>query len=163
MQTIKLLCALSCLLLAGLVWADAKPNFSGTWTLDKDRSNGKQPGFDQTISVKHAGDQLTLETKQTTARGEVTLNESYTFNGTEMDFEPQGTPAGAKGKRSSVWLPNGRGILISDTVTADGKLVRKTTRKWQLSADGKTLTIDYFIDDPQRGEFEMKRVFNKAS
>ncbi|MBI1764957.1 MAG: hypothetical protein HYR56_26400 [Acidobacteria bacterium] len=155
--------SLLCLLLAGLALADTKPNFSGNWVLDKDRSNGKQPGFDQTISVKHTGDQLTLETKQKTARGEVAFNESYAFNGQEMDFEPQGMPPGSKGKRSATWLPNGRGILVNDTVTgADGKLVRKMTRKWQLSADGNTLTIDYYIDDPQRGEYEMKRIFNKT-
>lgn len=163
MKTNNILCGLFCLLLAGLALADTKPNFSGNWVLDKDRSNGKQPGFDQTISVKHTSDQLTLETKQKTARGEVTFNESYVFDGKEMDVEPQGMPPGAKAKRSSSWLPNGRGILTRDSMTsAEGKPMRTTTRKWQLSADGNTLTIDYFIDDPQRGEFEMKRVFNKA-
>lgn len=163
MKSNNILCGLFCLLLAGLALADTKPNFSGNWVLDKDRSNGKQPGFDQTISVKHTGDQLTLETKQKTARGDVAFNESYAFDGKEMDVEPQGMPPGAKAKRSSSWLPNGRGILIRDTMTsADGKPMRTTTRKWQLSADGNTLTIDYYIDDPQRGEFEMKRVFNKA-
>jgi len=41
-----------------------------------------------------------------------------------------------------------------------GQVTRKTTRKWTLSPDGRTLTVDYYFDD-QRGSFEAKRVFVK--
>jgi hypothetical protein len=62
-----------------------------------------------------------------------------------------------------MWLPDGRGAVIEDVVTSDspnGPVTRKTTRKWTLSPDGGTLTVDYYFDD-QRGSFEAKRVFVK--
>ena len=30
-----------------------KPNFSGTWVLDKNKSFSNPPGFDQTMTVTH--------------------------------------------------------------------------------------------------------------
>ena len=67
----------------------------------------------------------------------------------------------AKGKRKASWLPNNQGIVINDETSVDGKVVSQVTRKWTLSADGKSLTVDYYFDD-QRGSFEAKRVFNKV-
>jgi hypothetical protein len=37
-------------------------------------------------------------------------------------------------------------------------VTQQITRKWLLSADGNTLTVDYYFDTP-RGAFEGKRVF----
>ena len=81
----------------------------------------------------------------------------------EVEFTPAGTQPGAQGKRKAAWLSDGRRIVIEDVVTSDsptGPVPRKTTRKWTLSTDGGTLTVDYYFDD-QRGLFEAKRVFVK--
>jgi hypothetical protein len=43
--------------------AAAKADFSGTWILDKSKSEGLPPGMDQTMTVVHTGDKLSLETK----------------------------------------------------------------------------------------------------
>ncbi|MCI0336937.1 MAG: hypothetical protein L0226_05130 [Acidobacteria bacterium] len=153
--------ALSSFILASAsVTASYKPNFSGKWVLDKDRSFSNPAGLDQTMTVTHTGDQVKMEAHLKTARGEFDVNETYTLDGKETDFTPQ-NPPNAKGKRKSSWLPNGLGILINDEISAEGKIVNQITRKWTLSADGKRLTVDYYIDD-QRFSYESKRVFNKV-
>ena len=137
-----------------------KANFSGKWVLDKDKSFSNPQGLEQTMTLTQTGDQIKLEAHLKHARGEQDVNETYTLDGKENEFTPQ-APPNAKGKRKASWLPNGRGFLINDETTVDGKVVGQITRKWTLSADSKILTIDYFFDD-QRGSFESKRVFNKV-
>jgi hypothetical protein len=136
-----------------------KANLSGTWTLDKDKSFSNGPEFDQTMTIAHSGEKVKLDAKQKSPRGEVTINEEYTLDGKEVEFNPPNPPS-AKGKRKAAWLANGRGILVEDEII-DGQTTRRTARKMTLSPDGKVLTIDYFIDD-SRGSFELKRIFNKA-
>lgn len=151
-----------CLLSAA--FGSTKPDFSGTWVMDTNRSFSNPAGLEQTLMVTHTGDQIKVDAKLKTQQGgELTVNETYTLDGKETDFVPPGAQANAKGKRKAMWLPDGRGALIEDVVTADsanGPVTRKTTRKWTMSPDGKTLTVDYFFDD-QRGSFEAKRVFVK--
>jgi hypothetical protein len=113
------------------------------------------------MTITHNGEQITLVGKQKTARGENDLNESYTIDGKQTDFTPP-NPPNAKGKRKASWLPNNKGILIEDEIVSTSpegqEVTQQITRKWQLSPDGSTLTIDYYFDGP-RGSFESKRVF----
>lgn len=152
-----LLCALS----IGL--AQDKANFTGKWTLDKDRSFSNPPGLDQTMAITHTGDQVKFEAVVKTPRGEQTVNDSYTLDGKETEFKPA-APPNAAGKRRASWLPDGQGVMIQDQTTVDGKVISEVARKWTLSADGKTMTIGYFIDETHGGNqisYESKRVFNK--
>lgn len=144
--------------------AGARPDFSGTWVLDKNRSFSNPAGLEQTLNVTHTGDQIKLDSKLVTARGEQAISESYVLDGKESDFTPPSGPPAAKGKRTSTWLPQDRGILISDEITSDspnGPVTQKIARKWSLSADGRTLTVDYFFDNPGGISYEAKRVFVK--
>ena len=140
-------------------YAGEKANLSGTWTLDKDKSFSNGPEFDQTMTITHSGEKVKLDAKQKSPRGEVTINEEYTLDGKEVEYNPP-NPPNAKGKRKATWLANGRGILVEDEII-DGQTTRRNSRKMTLSSDGKVLTVDYFIDDNRRS-FEMKRVYNKA-
>jgi hypothetical protein len=158
----KLKVSCSVVVLSLIVVAAAKPDFTGTWVMDKDRSFSNPPGLEQTLTVVHTGDQIKIESKQKTAQGERVINETYTLDGKEVEFTPPGAQSDAKGKRNANWLPDGR-VVINDTITstsAKGPVVQQITRKWTLSTDGSTLTVDYYIDD-QRGSFESKRVFVK--
>jgi hypothetical protein len=143
-----------------LVFAAVEPNFSGKWILDKSRSFSNPAGLEQTLTIVHEGNQVKMETQLKTARGAQEAKENYTLDGKESEFTPA-APPNAKGKRKVSWLPNHQGIVINDETSVDGKVVSQVTRKWTLSADGKSLTVDYFFDD-QRGSFEAKRVFNKV-
>jgi len=144
--------------------AFAKPDFSGTWVMDVNRSFSNPAGLEQTLTVVHTGDQIKVDAKiKTQQGGEQSINETYTLDGKETDFTPPVNQPNAKGKRKAMWLPDAKGAVIDDVVTFDspnGPVTRKTMRKWTLSPDGRTLTVDYYFDD-QRGSFEAKRVFVK--
>ena len=144
--------------------AAAKVDFSGTWTLDKSKSEGLPPGMDQIMTVVQTGDKLSLETKLTTEQGEQVVPDSYILDGKEVDFTPK-TPGGqsGKGKRIAKWGADGNSIEVSENSTFDtpeGAINLQATRKWMLSTDGKTLQIDMTIDGPN-GKQVIKRTFIK--
>jgi hypothetical protein len=152
-------------LAVGLVWAAAKPNFSGSWRLDTNRSVGLRQGMDIALTVKHEGEMLEIEAKTTVPQQpDVVQKDIYKLDGTETEFTPP-QPPGAKGKRSGQWLARGNGFLINETITAPGPnngptVTTNVTRKWILSPDGSELTQDLYIDDA-RGSREVKRIFVK--
>lgn len=152
------------ILLLGLLsvaFAIQKPSFGGKWELDKLKSFSNPAGLEQSATITQTGDQITFDTKVKTGNNpEQKLAETYTLDGKEVEFKPA-APPNATGKRTASWLPNGRGILIKDETSVDGKVVSTVTRKWTLASDGKVLTVDYYVD---RGNssFESKRVFNKV-
>ena len=141
-----------------------KADFSGTWSLDKNNSEGLPPGMDQRMTVLVTGDKLSLETKLITEQGEQIVADSYMLNGQQVEFAPK-TPDGktGKGKRTAKLSADGNSIDVSETVTFDtpeGAVTIQTTRKWTLSPDGKNLKIDMTIDGPN-GKQTLKRTFNK--
>jgi hypothetical protein len=155
----RLICG--CALLAVMAFGGTRPDFSGTWVLDKDRSFSNPAGLDQTMTIVHSGNEVKLDARLKTAQGERSVSEAWTLDGTEREFTPP--TQGATGKRKASWLPGDRGLLVSDeTVTPaqNGPVTQQVTRKLTLSADGKVLTVDYYQDTP-RGSFESKRVFNR--
>jgi hypothetical protein len=162
MKTRNLLIGIAMLLgLLSVAFAFQKPNFSGSWTLDKVKSFSNPAGLEQSATITHTGDQIKFDTKlKTTRGGEQAVVETYTLDGKETEFKPAAPPS-ATGKRTASWLPNGRGVLIKDEISVDGKVVATTTRKWTLAADGKSFTVDYFSDNAN-GSFESKRIFNKV-
>lgn len=144
-------------------YAATKPDISGTWNLDKDRSFSNPAGLDQTMTIVQKGDEVKLDAKVTVQGRETQINETWTLDGQEHDFTPPGAAPGSTGKRKASWLAGDKGILVIDESvlkTPNGEVKQRTTRKYSLSADGTTLIVDYFID---RGEqsFESKRVFTR--
>lgn len=147
-----------------MVVAAAKADFSGTWILDKSKSEGLPPGMDQTMTVVHTGDKLSLETKLITSEGERVVADSYLLDGKEVEFTPK-TPNGdaGKGKRVAKWSADGNSIEVVENSTfeaPDGSVDVQMTRIWTLSADGKTLKIDITADSPN-GKQVVKRTFTK--
>lgn len=142
----------------------AKADFSGIWTLDKNSSEGLPPGMDQLMTVVQTEDKLSLETKLITEQGEQVVPDSYMLDGKEVEFTPR-TPGGqsGKGKRTSKWGADGNSIEVSENATFDtpeGAVTFQTTRKWVLSADGKTLKIEMAVDGPN-GKQLLKRTFTR--
>jgi hypothetical protein len=159
--------AASVLIALSLVVASAamKADFSGKWTMDKAKSEGVPPGMEQTMTVTQTGDKIDLETKITGGpMGERVVKDSYTADGKETDFTPQG-PQGAigKGKRTAKWTADGAGLEVSETATIDGPNGQEevsATRKWTLAPDGKTLTIELNFKGSEVSQ-QSKRVFVK--
>ena len=113
-------CAVAVFFLLQIALALPKPDFSGTWVMDTNRSFSNPPGLEQTLMVVHASDQIKVESKlKTQQQGEQTINETYTLDGKETEFVPPGAQPGAKGKRKASWLPGARGAVIEDLVTSD--------------------------------------------
>lgn len=144
--------------------AAAKADFSGKWAMDKTKSEGIPPNVEQVMTVTQTGDKIELETKITAPQGERTVKDSYTVDGKETDFSPQG-PQGpiGKGKRTAKWSADGATLEVNETATLNGPNGPdevSATRKWTLAADGKTLTIELTFNGEQ-GTQKTKRVFVK--
>ena len=58
-----LLMAAAIMALSVIALAATKPNFSGTWTMDRARSFGLPPDMNQTMVITQKDDQIELETK----------------------------------------------------------------------------------------------------
>jgi hypothetical protein len=153
--------------LFAIVAAAAKVDFSGTWTLDKSKSEGLPPVIkDQVMTVTQTGDKINIETKLTTDEGEQNVSDVYTLDGKPADFTAKG-PGGieGKGKRTAKWSADGNKIEVTEAVTYDtpqGALALDITRTWMLSADGKALTIDMDISSAM-GSQKIKRVLVRKS
>lgn len=140
----------------------AKADFSGTWILDKNNSEGLPPGMDQTMTVAQTGDKLSLETKLITDEGERVVPDSYVLDGKEAEFAPK-APNGqtGKGTRTAKWSADGNGFEVNETavfIGPEGQVDIKTTRIWTLAADGKTLKIELTVEGPN-GKQQVKRTF----
>lgn len=146
-----------------LIGASAKADFSGTWTLDKTKSEGIPAAIkEQVLVVKQDGDKINIDSRLTTETGEQNTTDIYTLDGKPADFTQKG-PGGAegKGKRTAKWTADGNGLDVKEEVTFEtpqGALALDVTRKWTLSADGKTLTVELNIASAM-GSQQMKRVF----
>lgn len=144
--------------------AAAKADFSGKWVMDKAKSEGVPPTMEQTMTVTQTGDKIELETRIVAPQGERVIKDTYTADGKETEFTPQG-PQGAmgKGKRTAKWSADGSALEVSETATLNGPNGPdevSATRKWSLAADGKTLTIEMTFSGEQ-GVQKTRRVFVK--
>lgn len=144
--------------------APAKPNFSGSWVMDRSRSFGLPGNMNQTMEVTQTGDQIELETKLITPDSERSVKDSYILDGKEHEFTPQVPPGQTppKGKRTAYWLPGDKGIVVDEVTTSEtpkGTVTSKVTRKWTMTAEDE-LTIAMYVDGPN-GSYEAKRIFKK--
>jgi len=147
-----------------IAYAAAKPNFSGSWTMDRGRSFGLPGDMNQTLTINQKDDQIELETKLIQPNNERTVKDTYTLDGKEYDFTPPVPPnqPPAKGKRTAVWLPGDKGIQVTDVTTVEtpkGPVTTQTVRKWTMSGQGE-LVIDMYVDNPNIS-YEAKRIFIK--
>ena len=147
----RIICALSLTsaLMLTLVAQAAAPNFAGTWTLDKSKSQGLSQRIQGADSVQWV---ITQTEKEITIEEKVTGGQAGGGGGAPAGAAPAGTPpagappAGGGGGGQG----GGRGMgmggprtynLDGSEVTGDtgrGKFVRKAT----LSSDGKTLELN---------------------
>lgn len=147
-----------------IAFAATKPNFGGTWTMDRARSFGLPADMNQTLTINQLEDRLEVETKLIQPNNERTVKDTYTLDGKEYDFTPAVPPNAppAKGKRTAVWLPGDRGIQVTDVTTAEtpkGPVTTQTVRKLTISGQGE-LVIDMYVDNPNVS-YEAKRIFIK--
>jgi hypothetical protein len=121
----------------------AAPNFAGTWTLDKSKSQGLNPRWQNAESVSW---NVTQTDKQITIEEKVTGGGGPPAGGAPAAGAPPagGPPAGGQGGGGRGGMMGGGGPrtynLDGSETTGDtgrGKFVRKAA----LSSDGKTLEL----------------------
>ena len=159
-----LLMAAAILSLSVLALAATKPNFSGTWRMDRARSFGLPGNMNQTLTISQKDDQIELETKLIQPDNERIVKDTYIVDGKEHEFTPQVAPnqPPAKGKRTANWLPADNGITVTEVTTAEtpkGAVTTQVVRKWTISGQGE-LVIDMYVDNPNIS-YEAKRIFTK--
>jgi hypothetical protein len=133
-----------------------KPNFSGDWTLNMDKSNlgPMPPPQSMTRKVEHNDPSMTM-TQATVGspQGDQTFTLKISTDGKETTNEMMGTQA----KTKATW--EGDTLVINVVLEVQGTEV-KLTEKWSLTDGGKTLTDNTHFVIPQ-GEFDLSYVMNK--
>lgn len=166
-----------CLGLVALA-ADSNTDFSGTWVLDKQKSDPVRlgrggpggPGGPGGGGGQPADIDITLVVKQTD--NELSVTRKVNFNGQDRSIDQKFTLDGSQNTNPAAM---GRGELKSKTKLKKDKLVIEGTQQvttpngdmeigsveeYSLSEDGKILTIKSTRSTPQ-GERTSKQVFNK--
>ena len=144
--------------------AVTKPNFGGTWNMDRTRSYGMPGDMTQVLTITQKDDQLEVETKIIQPNNERTIKDTFYFDGKEHEFTPPVPPGQppAKGKRTANWMANDAGLLVTDVTTAQtpkGEVTTQNVRKWTINSQGE-LVIDSYVDNPNIS-YEAKRIFKK--
>jgi hypothetical protein len=159
-----LLLAAAIMALSVIALAATKPDFNGTWTMDRARSFGLPGNMNQTLTITQKEDQIDLETKLIQPDNERVVKDTYILDGKEHEFTPQVAPnqPPAKGKRTAIWLPGDRGIQVTEVTTSEtpkGTVTTQVVRKWTISGQGE-LIIDMYVDNPNVS-YEAKRIFSR--
>jgi|HubBroStandDraft_6_1064221.scaffolds.fasta_scaffold333590_2 hypothetical protein len=147
-------------LLAGTAaLAQSKPDFSGDWVLNKEKSVlGSLPAPDLMLQkIEHKDPDLKVATHTVTGpQSDINYEAKYTTDGKEC-LNKYGDQINLKSKL--VWE---RATLDVDTdmLDAAGAHLMTFRGKWTLSADGKVLTEIEHIESPQ-GSFDVTYVFDK--
>ncbi len=147
--------ALAALSIAILSSAEAKPNFSGTWKLNAEKSDyGPIPAPEKLErKVIQTDSELKYSTTQINAQGEFKTDLAYPTDGTSTTNKtPRGDVTGkAKWDGDALVIDSQRKIQDVDITSNE---------RWTISGDGKLLTIVNKLNTPQ-GDFEIKQVLEK--
>ncbi len=124
------------LAVTALAFAQAKPDFSGTWTLDPARSEmgagpgggGRGPGGPMTVK------QTATELSREVSRGGQAMTITYKLDGSEST----NTMGPMTSKSTASWSGD---KLVVKTVRDTPNGAMETTETWSLGTGGKELTI----------------------
>lgn len=147
-------CAL-CVFTAGLLSAADKPNFTGQWKLNVEKSNfGPMPApSSQTLKIEHTDPDVTTTTDQESDQGKMSYVIKYKTDGSEVANDIRGAQAKSVGK----W--EGEAIVVTTKLDFQGtEITLSNTMK--MESAGKNMSTVTKIQTPQ-GEFEQSLVFDK--
>jgi len=126
---------------ASIASAQTKPDFSGTWKLNREKSKFARGGPDGLlIKIDHKEPAFSENWTVSTPDGERSFQAKYTTDGKETEQEVMGRMA----KTSAKWEGD---ALVIEFKSEGGFFKRKIT----LSADGKTIT-KMVTQSPKDGE-----------
>ncbi len=134
----------------------AAPNFTGAWKMNVQKSAyGNFPVPDLVMrTILHEGADISMTTMQKGKQGQTTTTLHYTTDGKPV------TNKTATGDSDSTAHLDGNRLVI-ETSRAIQNAEIKSHETWDLSSDGKVLTIETKMNLPGQGEFVVKQVFEK--
>ena len=140
---------------ASVAMAADKPDFSGNWKMDADKSTfgPMPPPTSMTSKISHKDPDLSIETSSSGPQGDRTDTMKYSTDGKETTNTMMGNDV----KSKAVWQD--KTLVITSNANFGGADV-KLTLKYSLSDDGKTLTQLLSISAPQ-GDFDLTYVLVK--
>jgi hypothetical protein len=135
--------------------AQAKPNFSGTWSLNLATSDfGPAPKPEKvTTTIEHAEPNLRVSTDITGPQGQRVTKSNYTTDGAEVTNVNGPVEMKSKAKWDGDVL-----VIESKGKFQDNELT--IVDKWSLSSGGKTVKQTKHIV-VQQGEFDQTYVYDK--
>ena len=137
-------------LCSSIATAQTKPDFSGSWKMNREKSKFERGGPDGLlIKIDHKEPSFVEDWKISTPNGERSFQAKYTTDGKETEQEVMGRTA----KTSAKWDGD---ALVIEFKTEGGFFKRKIT----LSADGKTIT-KVVTQSGDNGQTEDTVVFEK--
>jgi hypothetical protein len=121
----------------------AKPDFSGTWVLDRARSNGD--ALPSAMSFRIAQDSSTLHLRRTTtlAGGEDITALEYRLDGTPTVVSIKSGSVPQERTTSAEWLGD---TLVLSSVTKAGESSLRAVERWTLDTGGGTLRVEAAIE-----------------
>jgi hypothetical protein len=136
------LCGTTLLLLNALVllYAQAPPNFSGTWALNttKSKNLGLMSTLDTTLTISQTSTELVIKDVSSFQGQQSTRELHYNLTGKPTTNEG---PMGDRNETVAKWVNDKLvSTWTSEGAVAGTKVVRTETRI--LSADGKTMTVE---------------------
>jgi hypothetical protein len=163
MKRVLVLSFVLALAITTLAFAQGKPDFSGTWTLDPAKSDlgqmrpaGKQaPMRTVTLVIKQTGDTLTIQRSM----GKNQEVASYKLDGSESINK---LPSGNEARTIMKW--SGATLVAKTTAKINspegGGMDTEMTDVRSLSSDGKVMTLSVTRKTP-RGEVKQTLIYNK--
>jgi len=165
MKRILAAVALFSVLVVGSVSA-ARTDFSGTWVLDKAKSEGLQgrmAGVDQTWAVTQDAKTVTIDKSFSGGEQPIPSQKStYNLDGSETSMEMTGRMPG-KAALKAKWQGDGKILELNSVLKANiqgNDVTITTTEHWELADGGKTLKVHRVSENP-RGTQESKLTFTK--
>lgn len=159
--------SLFCLLMVGFWTVSASPaNFSGTWSLDKAKSEGLQgrmANLDQTWVVTQDTKTFTVEASFSGGDQPIPSRKStYNLDGSETSMDVAGRMPG-KATLKAKWQDDGKILELNSVLKASmqgSDVTITTTEHWELADGGKTLKVHRVSESP-RGTQDSKLIFVK--
>jgi len=144
-----LLCCLT------VVAAD-KPDFSGNWKLNVEKSDfGPMPKPEKAdYTIVHKDPEMNVKSVAVGSMGEMTNEVKILTDGTEFT----NTVRGQEVKGTAKW--DGKTLVVTQKLEIQGTAIT-FVQKWTLSDDGKSIVQEVNISTPQ-GEVAQKAVLDKV-
>lgn len=153
-----LLIALAVPAFAGAQAPASRPDFSGTWVMDREKSPGPMIPEAMSYTIQQRGDTVRIKRYSKTMQGENTSDLVYGLDG--KPWKNTATQGGMAVDVSSVLTWEGATLVITSTLLANGQEIHQV-EKWTLGADGMSLTSNRTVEAMGQS-FAATMVFNKS-